>query len=223
MGNPLALVVGAGPGVSGSLARLLGRQGYDVALVGLDIEVLARLGQELQGEGINAGWTDADVTDPEALTAAIDQLVGYSGRLDLLHFNPSAYREKTPLELSAEELLADLALGAGALLTAVQAARPFLRAGGRVTATGSIAADRPAYRAASLGAQKAALRNLVRSLDSALAPDGIRAVSVTVTGVLDRDDPSSPYHPDQVAAAIVAAARQDVDEWRSEVRHLTAG
>jgi NAD(P)-dependent dehydrogenase (short-subunit alcohol dehydrogenase family) len=217
MSNPLVLVVGAGPGVSGSVARTWGRRGHSVALVGLDIEQLAELGESLKSDGIVAGWTDADVTDPESLAAAVERLVGYSGRLDVLHFNPSAYRPATPLELTAAELLQDVALGVGALLTSVQAALPFMSAGGRITATGSIAADRPSHRAASLGVQKAGLRNLVHSLDAALAPEGVRAVSVTVDGVLDRDDPSSPFHPDRVADAIVAAAVRDESEWSTEV------
>ena len=217
MSEPLVLVVGAGPGVSGSVARAWGRRGHSVALVGLDIEQLTELGESLKSDGILAGWTDADVTDPESLAAAVERLVGYSGRLDVLHFNPSAYRAATPLELTAAELLEDVALGVGALLTSVQAARPFLDAGGRITATGSIAADRPSHRVASLGVQKAGLRNLVHSLDATLAPDGIRAVSVTVDGVLSRDDPASPFHPDRVADAIVAAAVRDETEWTTEV------
>jgi hypothetical protein len=59
----------------------------------------------------------------------------------------------------------------------------------------------------------------VQSLDATLAPDGIRAVSVTVEGVLDRDDASSPFHPDRVAEALVAAAGQDAADWRSEIRY----
>jgi NAD(P)-dependent dehydrogenase (short-subunit alcohol dehydrogenase family) len=113
----------------------------------------------------------------------------------------------------------------GGLLTAVQAARPFMSAGARITATGSVAADRPSPEAASLGVQKAGLRNLVHSLDRALAPDAIRAVSVTVDGVLAPKDPDSPFHPDRVADAIHAAATQGEDGWRSEVRYagFTAG
>ena len=136
------------------------------------------------------------------------------GRVDVLHFNPSAFREKDPLTLTVPELLEDVALGVGALLTAVQAVRPHLRSGSRVTATGSMAADKPWNMAASLGVQKAGLRNLVHSLDATLAPDGIRAVSVTVRGSLGKE---GPFTPDRVAEAIYEAACQDEDEWRTEV------
>ena len=77
-----------------------------------------------------------------------------------------------------------------------------------------MAADKPWNMAASLGVQKAGLRNLVRSLDTTLAPDGIRAVSVTVRGTLGKE---GPFTPDRVAEAIYEAASQDEDDWRTEV------
>ncbi len=220
----MILVVGAGPGVGGSVARRFGADGYDVGLIGRGTAV-DQLGADLQAAGITVGWTEAEVTDPDALAAAVERLASHTGRVDVLHFNPSAFRAKDPLTLSAAELLEDVALGVGGLLTAVQAARPFMASGARITATGSAAADRPSHEAASLGVQKAGLRNLVVSLDRRLAGEGIRAVSVTVDGVLAPRDPSSVFHPDRVAEAIHAAATQAEDRWRTEVRHpgVTAG
>ena len=104
----------------------------------------------------------------------------------------------------------------GALLVAVQAAHPWMSAGAHVSATGSMAADEPWHRAASLGVQKAGLRNLVISLDRTLEPDGIRAVSVTVRGSLSSE---GTFTPDKVAEAILAATRQDPHEWRAEVSY----
>jgi NAD(P)-dependent dehydrogenase (short-subunit alcohol dehydrogenase family) len=214
MSSPVVLVVGAGPGVGGSVARTFGRAGYDVQLVGLHEPVLVELQQSLDGEGIEATWRAVDITDGSAFAAAVTELGEAAGRIDVLHFNPSAFRHKSPLELTPQELAADVTLGVGALLTALQAARPFLSAGGRITATGSLAADRPWHEAASLGVQKAGLRNLVRSIDATLAPEGIRAVSVTVRGTLA---PEGAFTPSRVAAAIFAAAAQDEDSWQTEI------
>jgi len=214
MSRPVIVVVGAGPGVSGSVARRFAREGYDVGLLGVDEEQLLRLAGELEELGAAVGRTVVDVTDVAAATAAIQRFGGFADRIDVLHFNPSAFREKHPLELTVDELLEDVALGVGALLTSVQAARPFMSAGGRVTVTGSMAADRPWNQAASLGVQKAGVRNLVHSLDTTLAPDGIRAVSVTVRGTLGRE---GAFTPDRVAEAIWDAAHQDEAAWRSEV------
>jgi NADP-dependent 3-hydroxy acid dehydrogenase YdfG len=81
-------------------------------------------------------------------------------------------------------------------------------------ATGSAAADLPSHRAASLGVQKAGLRNLIRSVDTTLAGDGIRAVSVTVNGTLER---GTAFDPDRVAEALYAAVHQPEDAWQVEV------
>lgn len=210
----VAIVVGAGPGVSGSFARLLADDGWDVGLIGADQTVLDELTADLEGRGATVGKARADVTDIGSATAALTRMAEHTGRVDLLHFNPSAFREKDPLDLTVAELLQDVALGVGALLTAVQAVRPFMAAGARVTVTGSMAADQPWHKAASLGVQKAGVRNLVHSIDATLRDDGIRAVSVTVRGTLAKE---GPFTPDRVAQALLAAMRQDESSWRTEV------
>jgi len=210
----VAIIVGAGPGVSGSFSRLLADDDWDVGLLGAAQDVLDELAEDLRGRGSTVGTALADVTDTDAATAAVTRMAEHTGRVDLVHFNPSAFREKDPLELTVPELLQDVALGVGALLTVVQAARPFMSAGGRVTVTGSMAADEPWNRAASLGVQKAGVRNLVRSIDATLEPDGIRAVSVTVRGTLAKE---GPFTPDRVAEALFAAMNQDEATWQTEV------
>jgi NAD(P)-dependent dehydrogenase (short-subunit alcohol dehydrogenase family) len=208
------VVVGAGPGVSGSLARLCARHDHDVGLIGNDQGRVQELATELAALGSDVQSAVVDITDVAAATDAVSAMGRHFGSIDHLHFNPSAFTEKDPLELTVEELLADVALGVGALLTAVQAARPYLREGSRVTVTGSMAADKPWHRAASLGVQKAGVRNLVHSLDATVKPAGIRAVSVTVRGTLAKD---GPFTPDRVAEALYAAAHQPEDQWRTEI------
>lgn len=214
MSNPVIVIIGAGPGVSGSLARRFATDGYDVGLLGMDESQLAELSDELVRAGSAVDWAVGDVTDAEAATAAVTGFGQRFERIDVLHFNPSAFRQKDPLALTPAELLEDVALGVGALLAALQAARPFMTAGARVTATGSMAADKPWNEAASLGVQKAGLRNLILSIDKTLEPEGIRAVSVTVRGMLSNE---GPFSPDNVARAIHAAVHQDEAYWRNEV------
>ena len=216
MGNPVILVVGAGPGLGAAVARRYGRAGFDVALVSRPGEQLDDLGHALQADGITTGWTGVDITDQSGLEAAVTRFGGFADRIDVLHYNPSTFRQQDPLALRVDDLLADVALGVGGLLTAVQAARPFLSEGARISATGSQAADEPWHEAASLGVQKAGLRNLVRSLDATLAPSGIRAVSLTVNGILEA---GTAFDPARVAEAIFGAAHQPEDEWRAEVAY----
>jgi hypothetical protein len=83
-----------------------------------------------------------------------------------------------------------------------------------VQVTGSAAADQPSYRAASLGVQKAAVRNLVTSLDAALAGDGIRAVAVQVNGVLGKE---GPFSPPRIAEAMWRAVSRADEDWSPQV------
>jgi NAD(P)-dependent dehydrogenase (short-subunit alcohol dehydrogenase family) len=216
MSNPVIVVVGAGPGLGAAIARRFALEGYDAALVSHDADRLAQLGHGLQDEGITARWAPVDITDAAALTEAVTRFGQSTGRIDVLHYNPSVFRQLDPLQLSADELLEDLRVGVAGLLTAVQAARPFMSTGTRVTATGSMAADRPWHEAASLGVQKAGLRNLVRSIDATLRRDGIRAVSLTVNGTLAED---SAFSPDKVADALYRASDQPEDRWRTEIAY----
>jgi NAD(P)-dependent dehydrogenase (short-subunit alcohol dehydrogenase family) len=214
MSAPVIVIVAAGPGVSGSVARLFASKGHRVALIGHDGAAVRELAAGISADESQVRSVIADVTDVEALRAAVADLGQAFGRIDVLHFNPSAFRAKNPLDLTVDELLSDVAVGVCALLTSVQAARPFMADGARITVTGSMAADRPSPGAASLGVQKAGVRNLVRSIDAQLSPDGIRAVSVTVRGALSTE---GAFTPGRVADAIHAASQQDVQTWQTEV------
>lgn len=209
-----ALVAGAGPGVSGHLARLLADEGHPLVLLGIDQDVLDELAAYAGAAGVACESAVVDLTDDPAVRAVVAELVGRVGEVALVHFNPSAWRQEDPLTLTPAGLAEDVALGVGALLSVVQAARPAMASGARVSVTGSMAADRPWHEAASLGVQKAAVRNLVHSLDATLQPSGIRAVSVTVRGTLAEE---GPFSRGAVARAIRAALDQDDASWRSEV------
>jgi len=211
--QPVLLVLGAGPGLGLAVARRFGTEGYRVVLAARSPDKLVPL---LEEAGIAARTEAVDLTDPGAVSAMVTGVAEALGRIDVLHFNPSAFRMADPLHLTVDELFDDLRLGVAPLLTAVQAAHPFLRSGARVLVTGSAAADTPWNEAASLGVQKAALRNLVTSLDATLAPQGIRAVAVQVNGTLADD---GPFATDRVAQALYDAATRPDGGWTPQVSY----
>lgn len=219
MADKVLLVVGAGPGLGSSAAHRFARAGYDVALVGRREQTLRGIGRSLRAGGARACWTAVDVADEPALELALAPLVAETGRVDVLHHNVSVYRGATATQTSATDLLADLAVGVGSLLTAVRAVLPAMLRADRPTvlATGGGTADRPMTGAATLGVQKAALRNLVQALDAELAPRGVRAATLMVRGVLER---GTPHDPDLVADALLALAeapRDRQDAWQPVV------
>lgn len=164
---------------------------------------------ELRAEGVDADGVGVDLSDPAHVTRVVAGVGERRGRIDVLHFNPSMFRQSDPLQLTVPELIEDFTIGAAALLPAVQAALPYFAAGARVLVTGSAAADKPWNQAASLGVQKAAVRNLVTSLDTTLAPKGFRAVAVQINGVLGE----GAFTRDRVAVALHAAATRPLTDW----------
>ena len=216
MSTSVYVVLGAGPGLGLTVARRFAREGYAAVLVTRHAEQAEPLAQALRDEGHEAEGAGVDLLDPDDVAGVVRAIGERHGRIDVLHFNPSAWREKDPLHLTLAELLEDVTLGAGALLPAVQAAKPYLRAGSRVLVTGSAAADKPSPGVASLGVQKAAVRNLVTSLDRTLAPEGIRAVAVQINGVLGKE---GPFSPPPIADAMWQAVTRRDDEWSPHVSY----
>ena len=185
-----------------------------MTLVGQSVEQMEPLAQSLREEGFDAEPDGVDLTDADDVTRLITGIGERRGRIDVLHFNPSAFRQVDALHLTTAQLFEDFAVGVAPVLPAVQAAKPFMPAGARVLVTGSQAADTPWHEAPSLGIQKAAVRNLVISLDATLATDGIRAVAVQVNGVLAKE---GPFSPPQVAEALYAATVRPDDGWTAQV------
>jgi NAD(P)-dependent dehydrogenase (short-subunit alcohol dehydrogenase family) len=157
-----------------------------------------------------------ELTDADDVTRLITAIGERCGRIDVLHFNPSAFRQVDALHLTTAQLFEDLAVGVAPVLPAVQAAKPFMPPGARLLVTGSQAADTPWHEAPSLGMQKAALRNLVTSIDKTLEPDGIRAVAVQVNGVLSRE---GAFTPDLIAEAMYDAVTRSDDSWTAHVMY----
>lgn len=214
MTTPVYVVLGAGPGLGLATARRFADTGHAVVLVGRTAERMEPLVASLRSDGAVAEGIGADLTDADAVTALVEGVIERHGRIDVLHFNPSAWREADVLHLTPAQLVEDLALGVAPLLPAVQAAVDAMAPGSRVLVTGSMAADEPSPAAPSLGVQKAAVRNLVTSLDATLSERGIRAVAVQVNGSLAKE---GPFAPSAVSEALHAAVVRSDDGWTAHV------
>jgi short-subunit dehydrogenase len=213
------LIVGAGPGISGATARRFAADGFSVGLIARREPALAEQGAELRAAGIGTAWAAADAGDPVSLGSAVGVLVDALGPVDVLLYNVSAGRKGGVDELSPEDLLADLAVGAVGLQTAVRAVLPGMRerGGGTVLVTGGGSADHPITAMATLGVQKAAVRALAQVQAHALAPSGVHVATVTVRGFVGEDQ---EIHPDRVAgvyAELVAETAGPRESWRTVV------
>ena len=213
----LALVVGAGPGLSASFARGLARAGHQVALAARRTDKLAELARDT-GASLHA----CDAADPASVAA----LFAAVGRPGIVLYNPS-YRVHGPLvDLDPAEVARSLSITAyGAFLVAQQAARGMLAlGGGMILLTGASAGVKGFAQSAPFAMGKFALRGLAQSMARELHPQGIHVVHVVVDGGIraagrpvPADKPDSLLDPDAIAQTMLDVLAQPRSCWTDEV------
>lgn len=182
-----ALVTGGARGIGRAIARKLAQAGCDVAVNYFNSSDEAeKLCRELEPLGVRSVAIRGDVRDPDSVKQIIEEFKRVFDRLDILVSNAASGVLKPALEMTVKHWRWCLETNALALNLLVQAARPLMRPGGRVLALSSLGSRRAIPNYAFIGASKAALESLVRSLSVELAPDGI-AVNTISAGAVDTD------------------------------------
>jgi NAD(P)-dependent dehydrogenase (short-subunit alcohol dehydrogenase family) len=217
--NPLALIVGAGSGLSASLARKCAAAGMRVALAARDISKLSALGKET-GAALHA-CDAADARQVEALFNAIDAP-------DLVVYNPS-YRIRGPfLGLDREEVRKTLTVTAyGGFLVAQAALKRMLERGrGSLFFTGASASVKGYAESAPFAMGKFALRGMAQSLAREFGPKNIHVAHFVIDGGIARPggDPRATARgedgmldPDAIAETYMSVYRQHRSAWSFEV------
>src|SRR6185503_4713050 len=171
--KPLALIVGAGSGLSASLARQCAAAGMDVALAARNIEKL----KDFSGAQLHR----CDAAEPAQVSTLFQAL---NATPDLVIYNPS-YRVRGPfLTLDAEEVRRTLMVTAyGGFLVAQAAVKRMLERGrGSLFFTGASASVKGYAESAPFAMGKFALRGLAQSLARELGPKGIHVAHFVIDG-----------------------------------------
>ncbi|MFG1402355.1 SDR family NAD(P)-dependent oxidoreductase [Xanthobacter sediminis] len=222
MTEDIAVIVGAGKGLSAALARRLRHEGFRIALVARNVEKLAPLAAETGALAL-AG----DVQNPqdvEAVFAAVDRSLGTPG---LVVFNAAARYRGAVEELDPGEVLDAYAVGAfGGFLTAQAAARRMLAHGaGSIFFTGATASIKGMPHSIPFAMQKFALRGLAQSLARELGPRNIHVAHFIIDGGISSSwaTPGEPgptdkwLAPEAIAETYLAIHRQHRSAWSFEV------
>ena len=215
-----ALIVGAGAGLSASLARTFAEAGLAVALAARATDKLTALTQEI---GAKVHQCDAsDRAQVDKLFAALDA----AGAPDVVVYNAS-YRTRGPFtELDPVEVAKAIHVSAfGAFLVAQAAAKrmlPLRR--GAILFTGASASVKGYAQSAPFAMAKFALRGLAQSLARELSPQGIHVAHFVIDGgirsarrVEPSDSPDSLLDPDAIAATYLSVLAQPRSAWTQEV------
>ena len=216
-----ALIVGAGSGLSASLARALAKDGIKVALAARTTGDLDGLVKEV---GARAFACDATKRgDVDKLFADVDASLGAP---DIVVYNAS-FRTRGPFveidPLDVEKALAVTAYGA--FLVAQQAARRMLpKKRGAILLTGASAGVKGYPQSAPFAMGKFALCGLAQSMARELSPQGIHVAHVVVDGGIrsahrpdSGDSPDSTLDPDAIADSYMHLIHQPRSAWAWEV------
>src|SRR5436305_1316737 len=216
-----ALIVGAGSGLSASLARLFSKHGLKLALAARSTGKLAALAAETGAQLFDCDASKA--ADVEKLFAAVD---GSLGAPDVVVYNAS-YRTRGPLvDLDPAEVDKAIAVSAfGGFLVAQQAARRMLPHGhGAILFTGASASVKGYAQSASFAMGKFALRGLAQSLARELSPRGIHVAHFVIDGGIRSarrpgtpDKPDALLDPDAIAASYLHVLQQPRSAWTWEM------
>lgn len=221
MPDTTALIVGAGPGISASLARLLAARGARVALAARNTDKLALLCAET-----GAVAFPCDATQPDQVSTLFQQVDAALGVPTLVVFNASARAPGPITQLDPAQVERAIAVGAYAgFLVAQQAAiRMVPRGAGCILLTGASASVKGYKHSAAFAMAKFALRGLAQSMARELAPQGIHVAHFVIDGGVRSDTrpvppdrPDSLLDPDAIARTYLQIADQPRSAWTWEL------
>jgi NAD(P)-dependent dehydrogenase (short-subunit alcohol dehydrogenase family) len=215
------LIVGAGSGLSASLARRCHAAGMQVVLAARDGEKARAVAQET---GASLHRRDASsIEDVAALFAELDASIGAP---DLVVYNPSARLRGPVTELDPEATRAAIEVTCfGAFLVAQQAARRMLaRGSGTILFTGASAGVKGFANSSVFAMGKFGLRGLAQSLARELHPQNIHIGHFVIDGGIASDRPDRQddggdqmLDPDAIAEAYLQFHNQHRSAWAWEV------
>lgn len=217
-----ALIVGAGSGLSGSLARLLRKEDMQVALAARNVDKLRQF---------DALKLTCDATDRGQVEAAFAAVERQWGVPDLVVYNASFRTRGALVELDPDDVKRSIEVTAyGAFLVAQAAAKRLLpraegsaaqdsarQSAGAIFFTGASASVKGYANSAPFAMGKFALRGLAQSMARELAPKGIHVAHFVIDGAIGRDESESRLDPDEIARTYLNVFRQQRSAWSWEV------
>jgi NAD(P)-dependent dehydrogenase (short-subunit alcohol dehydrogenase family) len=216
-----ALIVGAGTGLSASLARLLAGDGLRVALAARNSEKLAPLCAETGAKAFAC-----EATDPGQVARMFAAVEAATDTPDVVIYNASARARGPVAELVPSEVERAIMVSAyGGFLVAREAVQRMLpKKHGAVLFTGASASVKGYPLSAPFAMGKFALRGLAQSMARELAPQGIHVAHFVIDGAIRNpgrveppDRPDSMLDPDAIAASYLHVLQQPRSAWTWEI------
>jgi len=228
------LVVGAGDGVGGAIARAFAAEGLEVCLTrrARNLDQLEELAASIRSSGGKAHAYGVDARVEEEMVALVDRIEAEVGPLEVVAFNIGANVRFDLTETTSRvfQKVWEMACFAG-FLTAREAARAMIPRGkGTILFTGATASIRGRQGFSAFSSAKHGLRAIAQSAARELGPKGIHVAHVVVDGAIDgvfartnipdreeRLDRDAILKPEEIAANYVWLHKQQRSAWTHEL------
>ena len=186
--NQVALITGGGSGIGKATAIAMAREGAKVAVLGRTKEELDQTVKEIQEKGNEAMPITADISQPQEMQQAVEQIVGQWSRLDIVFAHAGINGVWAPIdELKPEEWQKTININLTGTFLTVKYAVPYLKhQGGAVVITSSVNGTRIFSNtgATAYMCSKAGLVAFAKAMALELAKHHIR-VNVICPGAID--------------------------------------
>ena len=218
--SEIVLIVGVGPGLSSSIARLCASRKMKVILAARDIKKLENLKKEI--DAITISCDASDVKSVQNLFKEIDKI----GVPNLVIYNPSMRVKGSITEINAIQVQKAINITCfGAFLVSQEASKRMLeRKSGSIFFTGATAGVKGFANSSAFAMGKFALRGLAQSLARELHPQNIHIGHFVIDGAIGRE-PYGDYqtmHPDEIAKSYLSFYDQEKSAWAWEIELRTS-
>ena len=216
----LALIVGAGQGLSASVARLCVLNNMKVILASRNIDKLNSIKKEINATTISCD--SSDIKSVQKLFKEVDKI----GVPNLVIYNPSMRIKGSITDLDPIQTKQAISVTCfGAFLVAQEASRRMLkRKSGSIFFTGASAGVKGFPNSSVFAMGKFGLRGLAQSLARELHPKNIHIGHFIIDGAIN-DEPFGEYqtmHPDEIAKVYLQFHKQKKSAWAWEIELRTS-
>lgn len=216
-----ALIVGTGPGLSASLARLFAKKGLAVAVAARQTDKLAALAKETGAE-VHA----CNAANEKEVAGLFETLDASKRTPDVVVYNASNRTRGPLIDLAPDDVRRAMDVSAfGGFLVSQQAARRMLpKSHGAIFLTGATAGVKGFALSATFAMGKFALRGLAQSMARELSPKGIHVAHFVIDGGIRSaarpvpdNAPDSMLDPDAIAQIYWDTLQQHRSAWAWEI------